>query len=132
MDNFSKLIHLLRKKYPDACHIITHALDDSGKAIDLAAAGGAGCHAIGTNTIKEVGALQLKCQLFVTVDGAPNHLSAALGIPTLTLFGGSDPIVWGPWGPRNRAIKKSDHINDIAPQDVFQKAVEMIDNPAPR
>lgn len=132
MDNFSKLIDLLSKKYPNACHIITHAPDDRGKALGLAAAGGARCHAIGTDTIKEVGALQLKCQLFVTVDGAPNHLSAALGIATLTLFGGSDPIVWGPWGPKNRAIKKSDHISDIAPQDVFHKAVEMIDNPAPR
>lgn len=128
MDNFSKLIHLLRRKYPDACHIITHAPDDRSKALGLAASGGARCHAIGTNTIKEVGALQQKCQLFVTVDGAPNHLSAALGIPTLTLFGGSDPIVWGPWGPKNRAIKKSDDINAIAPRDVLQKAVEMIEN----
>jgi ADP-heptose:LPS heptosyltransferase len=132
MDNFSNLIHLLREKYPNACHIITHAPDDRSKALGLAAAGGAGCHAIGTSTIKEVGALQQKCQLFVTVDGAPNHLSAALGIPTLTLFGGSDPIVWGPWGTRNRAIKKSDNINEIAPQDVFQKAVEMIDSRNPR
>jgi ADP-heptose:LPS heptosyltransferase len=128
VDNFSKLIHLLGEKYPNACHIITHAPGDRGRALGLAAAGGGGCHAIGTATIKEVGALQLKCQLFVTLDGAPNHLSAALGVPTLALFGGSDPIVWGPWGPKNRAIKKSDDINAIAPQDVFQKAVEMIDN----
>jgi ADP-heptose:LPS heptosyltransferase len=126
IDNFLKLIHLFKKNYKNSSHIITYAPNDHIKAFELATSGGEDCHAIGTNTIREVGALQQKCDLFITVDGAPNHLSAALGIPTLTLFGGSDPTVWGPWGPKNWSIKKSDDINKIKPEDLLEKAARII------
>lgn len=132
INNFLNLIRLFQKNYRNSCHIITYAPTDHTKAFELAASGGEGCHAIGTNTIREVGALQQKCQLFITVDGAPNHLSAALGIPTITLFGGSDPEIWGPWGPKNCSIKKSGDIDDINPEDVLEKAANIINTHKPR
>ncbi len=36
-------------------------------------------------------------KLFVGNDSGPTHLAAALGVPTVVLFGSSDAEVWAPW-----------------------------------
>ena len=38
-------------------------------------------HIIKTPSIKQLGAVQRHCRLFITLDGAPMHLAAALDIP---------------------------------------------------
>ena len=41
-------------------------------------------------------------------DSGPMHLAAAVGTPTVTLFGPADPIEFAPWGHRrNHAILTS-------------------------
>ncbi len=44
-------------------------------------------------------------RLFVASDTGPAHIAAALGVPTLTLFGPKDPDVMAPVGPRARAVR---------------------------
>jgi heptosyltransferase III len=44
------------------------------------------------------------CRLFVGNDSGVTHLAAAVGCPVIALFGGSDPRVWAPRGPRVRVI----------------------------
>jgi heptosyltransferase-2 len=41
-----------------------------------------------------------RCQLVIGHDSGVAHLAAAVGTPTLTLFGPSNPYVWGPRSPR--------------------------------
>lgn len=36
-------------------------------------------------------------KLFVGPDTAVTHIAAAVGVPTIALFGPSNPIKWGPW-----------------------------------
>jgi ADP-heptose:LPS heptosyltransferase len=43
-------------------------------------------------------------QLFVGCDSGPTHLAAAMGVPTLAIFGPTDPAVWGPIGPAVRVL----------------------------
>lgn len=38
-------------------------------------------------------------RLFIGNDAGPTHLAAQLGLPTLALFGPSDPRLWSPLGP---------------------------------
>jgi heptosyltransferase-3 len=45
-------------------------------------------------------ALLGNAQLFVGPDTSTSHLAAATGCPTVTLFGPTDPRVWGPWPKR--------------------------------
>jgi ADP-heptose:LPS heptosyltransferase len=38
------------------------------------------------------------CRLFIGADTGPTHLAAELGLPTLALFGPTDPAMWAPLG----------------------------------
>jgi heptosyltransferase-3 len=42
--------------------------------------------------------------LYVGNDSGVSHLSALLGVPTLALFGPTDPAIWAPRGPRARVV----------------------------
>lgn len=44
---------------------------------------------------------------YVGNDAGITHLAAALGVPTLALFGPTDPAVWGPRGPHVRILAPS-------------------------
>jgi ADP-heptose:LPS heptosyltransferase len=42
-----------------------------------------------------------RCALVVTVDGGAGHLAAAVGTPTVRLYGPAAAAVFGPWPPRS-------------------------------
>jgi len=48
------------------------------------------------------------CSLYVGNDSGVTHIVAALGVPTLALFGPTDPAVWGPRGRRVCILRGSD------------------------
>jgi len=58
----------------------------------------------GMLSIKELGALTARARLFIGVDSMPMHLAAAMGTPTLALFGPSGEIEWGPWNVERRVV----------------------------
>jgi heptosyltransferase-3 len=58
----------------------------------------------GQLSIKELGALTARAQLFVGVDSMPMHLAAAMGTPTVALFGPSGEHEWGPWNVERRVV----------------------------
>ena len=45
-----------------------------------------------------------QASLFIGCDTGPTHLAAQLGVPTLALFGPTDPGLWGPVGPVVRVL----------------------------
>src|SRR5579859_5503116 len=51
--------------------------------------------------------LQL-CRGYLGNDSGITHLASMLGIPTVALFGPSDPLVWRPCGPRVQLIHQPD------------------------
>jgi heptosyltransferase-2 len=46
-----------------------------------------------------------ECQFFVTNDSGLMHVASALGVPTVAIFGSTDPIATGPRGPKTRIVK---------------------------
>jgi heptosyltransferase-3 len=51
----------------------------------------------GRLSLPEVAAITARARVFFGVDSAPMHLAAAMGTPTLALFGPSGELEWGPW-----------------------------------
>ena len=58
----------------------------------------------GQLSIKELGAVAARASVFIGVDSMPMHLAAAMGVPTVALFGPSGEVVWGPWGTRSSVV----------------------------
>ena len=52
---------------------------------------------VGKLSLIEVANLLKSAQLYVGTDTAVTHLSAMLGVPTVAIFGPSNPVKWGPW-----------------------------------
>ncbi|MCL5267262.1 MAG: glycosyltransferase family 9 protein [Bacteroidetes bacterium] len=71
-------------------------------------------------TVSFIAALLKEMDLVVTNDTGVMHLSAAVGTPTLSLFGPTDPLQWAPLGKRHRFILgKSGDINTIDVNKTF-------------
>ena len=58
----------------------------------------------GRLSIKELGALTARARLFIGVDSMPMHLAAAMGTPTVALFGPSGEFNWGPWNVAHSVV----------------------------
>jgi heptosyltransferase-3 len=42
--------------------------------------------------------------LFVGNDSGPAHIAASFGVPTVVLFGSSDPVTWAPWRTESQVL----------------------------
>lgn len=67
-----------------SCDQIIHGLP---KAVNL----------IGRVTLSTLGYLLSRAALYVGTDTAVSHMAAAVGVPSVVLFGPSNPVKWGPW-----------------------------------
>jgi heptosyltransferase-2 len=83
-----------------------------------------------------------KLSLFVSNDSGPMHLAAALGVPTLGIFGPTDERETGPWGRRARVVRERvdcspcllrvcpiDHrcMTRLEVEQVYQAAVQLLE-----
>ncbi len=56
-------------------------------------------------TIRESASLIRMCKVFVSNDSGLMHLAASLGVPTVALFGPTNPKWVRPWGVKHRIIR---------------------------
>jgi heptosyltransferase-2 len=61
--------------------------------------------AVGKTSLKELAALLARCDLVISNDSGPVHVAAAVGTPTITIFGPSDDIKYRPLGEKHRIVK---------------------------
>ena len=55
--------------------------------------------------LRSLAGLLAKATLFIGNDSGPGHIAAAVGTPTLTLFGPTDPQLWAPHGKRSQVLQ---------------------------
>lgn len=58
------------------------------------------------STLREMAGLLRRSDLFIGTDNGLRHLAAALGVPTVTVFGPTDPGGWNPPGPRHVCVRR--------------------------
>lgn len=56
------------------------------------------------STLPQLAAFLKRCTYFVSNDSGPMHIGAAVGVPTLGIFGPVNPRFQGPYGERNRWV----------------------------
>lgn len=61
--------------------------------------------AAGKTTLKELAALLDRCDLVISNDSGPVHVAAAVGTPTITIFGPSDDVKYRPLGEKHKIVK---------------------------
>jgi ADP-heptose:LPS heptosyltransferase len=153
MERFLELANILAERLPDMSLILTgssaeQSLTQSfrsrfrGRSVDASDLG----------ELQHTLALLRHCDLMISGDTGMMHLSAAMGTPTVGLFGPNSSGCWGPVGPRatyvyNTQLACSPCINsykrqipekcthpqesacmsDISAEDVLQAAVRVMD-----
>ena len=75
------------------------------------------------SSLSDLIALAAAADLFVGNDSGPAHVAAAVGTPTLTLFGPTDPGIWRPQGPHARVVCAPDGVLDRLGVDSVSAAV---------
>ncbi|MDM2844649.1 lipopolysaccharide core heptosyltransferase RfaQ [Citrobacter sp. Cpo090] len=100
----------------------------------------------GKTTFPELAALIDHAALFIGVDSAPMHISAAVKTPIICLFGATDHIAWRPWAenvtllwagnyqpvpPRERLDRSYKYPSVIPAEDVINAAWQVLNGAAP-
>jgi heptosyltransferase-2 len=62
---------------------------------------------VGKTTFKQLAAVLKRCQLFIGGDSGPLHIAAAVGTPTIGIFGPLDPRLVAPRGKNHIAVCKN-------------------------
>ena len=91
----AKIIFIDSKKNKKVVHKIVSLMDE--KAVN----------ASGLFNLEETFYLIEKCKVFISNDTGPMHIAAAQGCRTIGLFGPNTPVLWGPYGKKNKAIYKT-------------------------
>ncbi len=81
--------------------------------------------------IRKIAALIEKSALFLGNDSGLMHLASAVGTPVVSLFGPSDPVIWGPLGDRNVVVVGHCSRTDLTAEEcrscAFQECMDSID-----
>ena len=56
-------------------------------------------------SLRQMASLLAQCRVVVTNDNGPMHLAEAVGAPTVTIYGPTDPFSWNAGGPKHKAIQ---------------------------
>jgi heptosyltransferase-3 len=95
-DGWIGLAHLLRKRNLQI--VLTGGPGDEERAACHRISAAAEARSLaGQLTLPQTSDLLRHASLYVGPDTAITHLAAALGVPTVALFGPSNPVKWGPW-----------------------------------
>ena len=63
--------------------------------------------------LREVQKLIATAAIFVGNDSGPAHIAAAFGVPTVVIFGPSDPAIWGPWRTTGETVSSPGGIGAV-------------------
>jgi heptosyltransferase-3 len=106
VDKYIQLIRWLLSEY-DVSIIITGSPEEGVRADDIASEFRRNVYNLaGKTSIGTLAAVFEACRLFVGVDSAGVHIAAAVGLPTVCIFGPSSYSDWAPRGEDHRIVHK--------------------------
>ena len=104
MDKWRQLAFFIWQRYKIPM-IITGSAAERKRADELVAESNSPIYNLaGKTTLREIAALLQRSRLHIGVDSAAPHVAAAVGTPTITIYGPSDWRDWAPPGDRNQVV----------------------------
>lgn len=67
-----------------------------------------------------------ECSYYIGNDTGIKHISIAIGMKSLTLFGEAPPSVWHPYDKNIHKYISKGNINDIRPEEVIKASIEIL------
>lgn len=127
--NWEELLSRLKETRLWTGVAIIGAGDDSPRAERLCAIWGLGAISLaGRLRPRESAAVIHRASLFIGHDSGPLHLAAAVGTPTLGLFGGfNKPRVWHPYGEHVRVLHQMKGMQEISVGCVVEAALNLVE-----
>lgn len=105
VENFAKVIQHIACVDTDAKIVLTGT--PSEKALAEALHGSAATvNLVGKTTVLQLGALLERFKVYLTCDSGPMHIAAAVGTPTVALFGPTAPMRHRPYGIGHYVVEK--------------------------
>lgn len=104
--NFAKVIEQIAGRIPHTRVVLTGSPAERELAAKLPTSLPV-INFVGETSILELGALLERCAVCLTCDSGPMHIAAAVGTPTVALFGPTDPVRHRPYGAEDTVIEKS-------------------------
>lgn len=96
------LVEMIEKEYPDEQTVLIEEKNGKNQTSHESKKVGR----VSGLSIPDLAALLENGRLYIGSDGGVMHLAARLGIPTIGIFGPTDPAVWAPLGKHCTWIKK--------------------------
>lgn len=106
-DNFATIVDMIHDAY-DAHTIITVGPNECELAQQINKQMTHSTTIVDDVTPMQLAALLQRCNLYISNDTGPMHLSVAVNTPTIALFGGSNPTQWGPKWDKHTVIARQD------------------------
>lgn len=106
-EKYSSLIREISTAYPEARFLIFGGSEEDPSKERIREGSGVKekVFSISTSSIRETAALIGKCGVFVSNDSGLMHIAAACQVPTVAIFGPTNPVWVRPWMCRHRVIR---------------------------
>jgi len=109
-EKFAPLLRKLGALYPDLLFFLFGGKEEDPLKQELKETSGLGDRVVpvSVDTVRQTAAIMEHCKAFVTNDSGLMHLSAALQLPTVALFGPTNPRWLRPWQCSHKVIRHGD------------------------
>ncbi len=107
LERFAEVARRLSAQMPDIEWVLVGAPGEKEMGVKLSALLAQSRHQnlVGQTSLTELIARLRGCRLLLTNDTGTMHLAAALGVPTVSIFGSTEPILTGPLGGNHRVVR---------------------------
>ena len=95
---------------------------------DLVAGSSSGwaARALPTPSLLDLAELVRRAAFIVGCDTGPLRLASAVNTPSVTLYGPTDPVIYGPYSPSHRVVFRGVDIEVISVDDVFGAVTDLL------
>lgn len=84
--------------------VVVGSASDDGLALRAALRTPAPVNLLGETTLPELADVLTHAALYIGSDSGVSHLAAAVGTPSVVVFGPTNPNAWRPWNQRTRSV----------------------------